>query len=299
MQQELLIAIFTGLGAMLGWGFADFFAKKTIDRVGSIVSLVWAHLFGTLAFSLIALYQSVVIGQQLSIPTDMAGWGLLIFFGVLQALIYLLVYIGFGKGQLAVLNPVFASYSGLAALLSITLLGEKVSASILLAVAVIFGGILLLNLDSQALRSRRLNLIHIPGLKEIGLAVILAAIWTVSWDQFVGGKDWLTYALFMYIFMTLTAVIISKLQRVNLGVVKPHLWKFLILIGLGEVIAYSAISLGFSVTSFTSIIAVLSGAFSLPTIILAHIFLKERVSSIQRAGTFIIIAGIVILSMRN
>lgn len=297
MQQELPIAILAGLGGMLGWGFADFFAKKTIDKIGSIASLVWAHLFGTLAFSLVALYQSVVIGKQLSIPTDLVGWGLLIFFGVLQAFIYLLVYIGFSKGQLAVLNPVFASYSGLVALLSIAVFGEMVSAPSLLALAVIFGGILLLNIDPQGLRSKRLNLAHTPGLKEVGLAALLAAFWTVSWDQFVGGKDWMTYALFMYIFMTLAAVIISKLQRVNLGVVKPSLWKFLILIGLGEVIAYLAISLGFSATSFTSIVALLSGAFSLPTIILAHVFLKERITTIQRVGTFSIIAGIILVAI--
>jgi len=32
---------------MLGWGLADFFAKKTIDQIGDIVVLAWAHVFGT------------------------------------------------------------------------------------------------------------------------------------------------------------------------------------------------------------------------------------------------------------
>jgi len=40
MQQELLIAVLAGLGGMFGWGFADFFAKKTIDEIGSVASLV-------------------------------------------------------------------------------------------------------------------------------------------------------------------------------------------------------------------------------------------------------------------
>ena len=59
MQQELLIAVLAGLGGMLGWGFADFFAKKTVDKIGDIATLVWAHLFGTLVFALIALYNQV------------------------------------------------------------------------------------------------------------------------------------------------------------------------------------------------------------------------------------------------
>ncbi len=295
MQPSFLIAILTGLAAMLGWGFADFFAKKTIDKIGSIVSLVWAHLFGTLALALVALYQSVIVGQQISVPNNLQSWGLLLIFGTLQAVVYLLAYEGFGKGQLAILNPVFASYSGIAALLSIIVFGEIVRGHILVALALVFLGILLLNMDTQILKLKRFNVI--PGFREVGLASLLAAIWTIGWDKFVGGQDGLSYALFMYGFMTLAAFVFSKIKRINLSVVKPNLWKFLILIGVCEVVAYVALSVGFSTTSYTSIVVLLSGAFSLPTILLARVFLKEKVSAIQTIGSLIIISGIIILSI--
>lgn len=298
MQQELLIAIIAGLGGMLGWGLADFFAKKTVDKIGDITTLVWAHLFGTLAFALIALFQQVNLKREFFVPTQVSEWGGLIFFGVLQAVVYLFVYKGFGKGQLAILNPVFASYSGIAALLSIIIFGETLIGFLPLALVAIFGGILLLNIDIEALHNKRFNITHAPGLKEVGIAAILAAFWTISWDQFIGGKDWMSYALFMYVFMTIAAIAIAKFQRVNLFVVKKGLWKFLILIGLCEVVAYISISLGFSTTSYTSIVAILSGAFSLPTLILAHFFLKEKVTLAQRIGSVIIILGIIIIAMR-
>ena len=44
MQPELVLAGLAGLGGMMGWGLADFFAKKTIDEIGDVVSLVWAHV---------------------------------------------------------------------------------------------------------------------------------------------------------------------------------------------------------------------------------------------------------------
>lgn len=296
MQQELLIAILTGLGGMFGWGFADFFAKKTIDQVGSIVSLVWAHLFGTLALILVALYQLFILKQQVFIPNNQQIWSLLLFFGALQAIVYLLAYEGFGKGKLAVLNPVFASYAGLAALISIVVFKEMVSAPLLLALFVIFGGILLINIDPQALKLKRLNLTHTPGLKEVGLAALLAAFWQLYWAKFIG-QDWVSYTLFMYAFMTITAFVISKLKKVRLSIKKPGIWKFLILIGICEVVAYLSLSLGFSATTFTSVVILLAGAFSLPTLILSHFFLKEKVTIIQRVGSFIIIAGIIILSI--
>ena len=297
MHQELLIALFAGLGGMLGWGFADFFAKKTIDEIGSVASLVWAHVFGVLALLSVVLYSSFALHRQIAIPNDFRTWGLLIFFGSLQAVIYLLVYQGFSKGQLAVLNPVFASYSGLAAIISIIVFGEVVSGHVLLGLATIFAGVLLLNIDPQALRAKRMHFIGAPGLKEVGLAALLAAFWTVSWDKFIGGQDWLSYALFMYASMALAALVIAKFQKANLFVVKSGLWKFLILIGVCEVIAYMAISLGFSSTSYLSMVAILSSSFSLPTIILARVFLKEKVTRIQTIGSIAIIAGIVLLSL--
>lgn len=298
MQQELLIAIVAGLGGMLGWGFADFFAKKTIDEVGSIVTLVWAHIFGTLILALLAWYQLIVQGSSLSAPNDLPKWGALLFFGVLQAIVYLLAYEGFGKGQLAVLNPVFASYAGLAALVSIVFFGEVIRANALVALAIIFAGILLLNIDTNALRNKRINITRVPGLKEVGLAALLAAFWQLFWDKLVAGQDWVLYTLLMYTFMTLTAFAVAKIKKVNLSISKSSLWKFFVLIGLGEVIAYLALTLGFSTTTFTSIVIVLAGAFSLPTIILARIFLKEKVTAIQTIGSLIIIAGIIFLSIQ-
>lgn len=294
MQQELLlIAIFAGLAAMFGWGFADFFVKKTVDKVGSFVTMVWAHLFGTIALCLVALFQVFILKNTLVLPNDLGTWGVLMFFGTLQAVIYLLVYEAFEKGKLSILNPIFASYSGVAAFISIAILGEVIGLPIIFSLAVISSGILLLNLDPKELKLRRLSLKSTPGLKEILSAAFLAAIWTVLWDRAVGGQDWVSYALFMYGFMTLAAIIIAKVKKVNLSMKKPELLKFLVLIGVCEVIAYLAISLGFSATSYTSVVAVLSGAFSLPTIILARVYLKEKVTTIQTIGTFVIIAGIV------
>lgn len=295
MQQELLIALFAGLGGMLGWGFADFFAKKTIDKIGPIASLVWAHLFGTLVLVGVALYTYLVLGKQMTFPGDLEVWGGLLFFGTLQMIVYWLAYQGFGKGQIAVLNPVFASFTGLVAFISIVVFGEDASAHRLLALFVIFAGVILISLDIKGLRSK--NLTFVPGLKEVGAATILAAIWTLGWDKFVGSRDWLVYALFMYVFMTLAAFVIAKLLRVRLSGVKSNLWIFLAGIGLGETVAYAAISLGYASTSLTSVVALISGAFSLPTIILAYIFLKERVTAIQTAGTLVVVAGIIILSI--
>ncbi|HYH35899.1 MAG TPA: EamA family transporter, partial [Candidatus Saccharimonadales bacterium] len=239
--------------------------------------------------------QITVLGQDVHVPAEPATWAGLLGFGVIQMIVYWLVYEGFGKGQLAVLNPVFASYSGIVALISIVALGEAPHLLPSIGLVAVFGGIILLNTDTQGLHSKKMNIV--PGLAEVGSAAILAAIWTIGWDRFVSGQDALSYAMFMYAFMSLAAFALAKLMKVKLRGMPPQLWKFLFLIGAGETLAYLAITWGFGATSLTSVVALISGAFSLPTVILAYIFLKERISALQIGAVGIIIAGIILVSL--
>ena len=153
----------------------------------------------------------------------------------------------------------------------------------------------MMNLDISGLKIKRIKVL---GLKEVGTATVLATFWTLGWEKFVTGKDFISYALFMYALMSVAAYILSVLMKVKVRkVVKTEVWKFLVLIGLGETIAYLGISFGYSSTQHVSIIAVISGAFSLPTIILARIFLKEKVNQLQTFGSVAIIIGIILLSI--
>jgi drug/metabolite transporter (DMT)-like permease len=296
-MSDLVIALLAGLGGMIGWGLADFFAKKTIDQIGDILTLVWGHIFGTIILIIFAAYQALQGGVDFSGINNLTSWLGLIGFGILQAVVYFFVYKGFGKGQVTLLAPVFASFSGITALLSILIFKEVVSTSLLIALAVIFAGILLISLDFSALHSRRITFSTIPGLKEVLFATLMASLWTLFWDRFLGGADWLTYTMFMYLFMTVAIIGYVRVKKIAMAGIPSSAWKFLIFIGAGETLAYLAISLGYSTTTFTSIVALLSGAFSLPTIILAYIFLKERVSKTQIVGCLAVIAGITLLSL--
>ncbi len=68
----------------------------------------------------------------------------------------------------------------MAALFSIIILGEVISSWLLVGVATIFAGILLLNIDMAALRSKRINKVWSPGLIEVLIAALLAAISMIS-----------------------------------------------------------------------------------------------------------------------
>lgn len=297
MMSEITIAVLAGLGGMLGWGLADFFAKKTIDAVGDIVSLAWGHIFGTIVLFIALIWRYVASGQSIAISHSSSIWAGFAFFGILQAVVYLLVYKGFGKGQVAILSPIFASFSGFTAFISIVFFGETVGLLVILGLLVLFAGILTINTDPEAFVQRRLSFIAVPGFKEVAIATALAVVWTLSWKGFVNGQDWLVYACMMYAFMTLSILIVAFAQKIDLKIsFANNAWIFLIGIGVAEAVAYLAISNGYSATRFTSVVALLSGAFSLPTMLLARIYLKERVTRLQAIGMFGTVIGIMILA---
>lgn len=292
-MSNLVLAALAGLAGMAGWGFADFCAKKTVDTIGGIASLVWAHLYGTGFFAVAVVFQIAALRNSVHFPSAASTWAALAGFGALQMLVYWLAYEGFGRGQVAVLSPVFSSYSGVVALVAIVFLGEHASSVVVVALGILFAGILLLNLDFGGARLDRVTIV--PGLKEVGAAAVLAAVWTIYWDRFIGGHDFLAYALLMYIFMTFAAVAVARVKGEKLGGVTANTRAFLLLIGLGEAIAYIGISLGYAKTSYTGVVALISGSFALPTIVLAHLFLKERITSTQIVAILVIFAGLILV----
>lgn len=295
MSPDLILALLAGLGGMLGWGTADFFAKKSIDEIGDIVSLVWAHVAGAIVLIALATFAVATGRYSISLPTSTSTWAGLAFFGALQGAVYLFVYIGFGKGQVSILNPVFASFSGFVALISIVFLGESVTTLNVAALVVLFIGILLISVDLNALRAFRLQ--AVPGFREITIATFLATIWTLGWNKFVSAKDGLSFAIWMYLAMTAALLLYAAVRRIPLRFDKPHIWKFLFLIGLFEAVGYVAISLGYAGTSHTSLIALLSGGFSLPTLFLARLFLRERLLGTQIIGGLVIVGAVMLLAL--
>ena len=297
MQHELLIALLTGLGGMLGWGVADFFAKKTIDEIGDVTTLFWGQLIGI--FPLLLIFIS-----HPQIPNKIYGSGFfyLILLGVWSGLSYIPTYVAFGKGKVSLLSPIFASNAVIVAILSALFFHEIIPVSRQVSFAVVFLGILFINADIKSVwqivtGKKKEKFSEVKGIKEILLAVVLYSFWLIALNSFIKDEYWVPLLLVIRIFSALSLFIYANLKKINLKVSNFKLWKFLILIGVFDVAAFASVSYGFSQTSYVSVVAMLSGVFSLPTIILARIFLKEQTTTTQTIGSVIVIIGIILLTL--
>ncbi|HSX44463.1 MAG TPA: DMT family transporter [Patescibacteria group bacterium] len=293
MPHDLLVAMLAGLGGMLGWGTADFFAKKTIDKIGDVTTLFWGQLIGI--FPLIVL----IIAYHPHTPTHSHDTLKVILLGVYSGLSYIPAYIAFGKGKLSLLSPIFASYAAIVALISASVFHEQLTNMQQLAIVIVFCGILLVSTNPLDLfkllkgHSRHKT----DGLNYILVATVSYSFWLIALDRFLNGRNWVPFLLGIRVFSAITLFLYAVLSGRKLFIRGHKMWKYLIGIGVFDVFAFASVSYGFSATPHTAIVTVLAATFSIPTIILARTFLNERVSPLQALASITILAGIVLLSV--
>lgn len=277
---------------MLGWGLADFFAKKTIDKIGDLQTLFWAQTIGILP--LVILFLANPHTPQLNRYDPL----FLVLFGIGSALSYLPFYRGLEKGQISILSPIFASYSVTVVILAALFLNTSISSSQLLAIVIVFAGILLASTDPREVKHHlKTGGESVKGVPEVLVAMIGYSTWLLFLDKFLNGKDWVFPLLVIRCIAALTLLVYGYATRQRLSIQDRSLWKYLALIGIFDVAAFSAVSYGFSHTSYISVVTVLSATFSLPTIILAYVFLKERITKLQTIAALLIVCGIMIISL--
>ena len=97
---------------MFGYGISDFFAKKSIDRIGDLKTLLYVQLIGAM---FIALY----LPNDLSLP-ELTGKNIM-YLGLLaliNTIAYLALYRAFKVGRLSIVSPISSSFSVLVVVLS-------------------------------------------------------------------------------------------------------------------------------------------------------------------------------------
>jgi drug/metabolite transporter (DMT)-like permease len=295
LSGSLGTAALAGLGGMTGWGLADFFAKKSIDRVGEVTTLFWAQVIGILPLiALFAITPRVPTLHHLD-PVWIA------LFGIVSALSYLLLYAGFSKGAISFLSPVFSSHAVLIVILSAVVFGERISDGQWAAIVLVLCGVLAISTTyrefAQVLRGSRSALAR--GLPQVLGSAVLDAFWFTLFDHFLGARHWLFFLILIRVISAFTVGVVAIITNTPLGISRrdTDIAMQAGAIGVCDAVGFAAVSYGLSLTNHTSIVMVLSSAFSVPTLILARVFLRERMERQQKIAAGMIICGIALVSI--
>ncbi|MGZ3583689.1 MAG: EamA family transporter [Ktedonobacterales bacterium] len=322
--------IVSGLTAALCWGVADFFARSATRSGGTFRTLLTLQFIATVALLAVAMPLGLLHLTSLPSGPTLAAVGLsLIILGGAA-----LLYRAFAIGTLALVSPIAASYAAVTALLAMLLSGERPRLPQLIGIICTLGGVILASAvssyspadhaatphpstHSDAPRPTKAPLSLAPGLPEALLSMLLfgGAYWALRFVvpalggvtvAFIGKASDLTALLLLALAATLLQRRKSSRSPASPSpsplLAQPATGQrniFLLAViptALFDTTANIAYNLGIT-GGLTSIVAVLSSLFSAVTVLLAWIFLRERLSRWQWVGTIAIFVGIALVSL--
>jgi uncharacterized membrane protein len=270
---------------MLGFGVADFIAKIMLTRTNVFRTALISQAIGSF------LYLGAAVGYDRVLPST-AIVGLALFSGVISGVVLCAYYVALSLGKASLVAPIFSCLTVVAVVLSFLILGESLTGLQLFAIALVFVGIILVAFerDGRGDSTRKLSLIVALSGAVLGGANLILQKWIAESSHYLMG--FLLTRISMSALMTPLALMRGQKTR---SVEASSSWWKLGLLGLIDVSAFFAWYLGLRV-GLVSLVTPIATSSPAVTVVLAHLFLRERVHSHQRIGIFAIISGIVFLS---
>lgn len=279
-----------GLIGALAWGVSDFCARFASHRVGFWRAGMYMQPVGLVLLTVIMVLEGVPVGWEWQ------WFWLAVLIGLFNLTAGLCLYRAFEIGQLSLVTPIASSYGGVTLLLAL-LSGQKPGVLALIGLLAIILGVVLASADiSELFRGGKLN--GKFRQRGVGLAIFAAfgfgvAFWGLGFITPQLGTYLPTWELRLVGFLSL--LILAKPFRQNITPPLNSAWLWIIAVGVLDTAAFVFYTLGLA-SAESGIVAVVTSLFSVVTVILARLFLNERLARIQIIGILIIMLGIGLIS---
>jgi uncharacterized membrane protein len=312
---QLSLAIVLGLTGALCWGGADFAARFASRRVGAYRTLFFMQFFGFIALSAYLKFRG---GFFDGIAPGWHPWALAALAGVINMIASLSLYYSFQIGVMSIVAPVSSAYPALTVALAIAS-GERITALRGAGLAVALIGVILAATTFTPSAANPVNesSVNETAAKETG-AKETAAKETAHLSKGVGwallaalGFGVLFWFLGFYVIpavgptisvwvIRLTSFTVLALAaapaRQSLKLPIGSVWWQLAAVGFLDTAAFVANNAGLR-TGQVSVVSVLASLYGAVTVLLAWIFLREKLERSQWLGIILIFAGIVLVSI--
>jgi drug/metabolite transporter (DMT)-like permease len=285
------MSIALGLGAAIAWGLADFGARFATQRVGNFRAFLYMQIVGWAMLSLWLVLNPPEVEWQWPVV------GVAALIGVANTLGGLALYRAFQIGLLSVVAPI-AACSGIIILPLGLISGQKISPFQVAGLLILIVGVML---ASTPLRMSRAKPAHFnlpeKRFRGVGLALLSAtffglAFWGLSFvTPTLGGIVPVWESRLIGPFLT---VIVGRAIGQNLQLPGWQVLPLIIVVGVLDTGAFVLYTLGVA-SPQGAIAAVISSLFSAVTVLLARVFLREKLATNQWAGVLLILWGVILV----
>ena len=306
---NISLAIILGLTGAISWGAADFAARFASRQVGAYRTLFFMQFFGFLGLT---VYLKSTGGFSHGIAPGWQPWAMAVAAGLLNMLASLALYHSFEHGTLSIVGPVSSSYPALTVALSF-LSGERIHAVRAGGLAITLLGVILAatsfvqtkTTEAENTPPRASAAAH-PETSRAHLSTGVG--WAICAALGFGVLFWFLgfyvvpavgSAVSVWV-MRLTALLALSLAAAPAGqslkLPRGKVWWLLLAVGILDTAAFVVNNAGLS-TGQVSVVSVLASLYGAFTVLLAWIFLRERLERSQWLGIVLIFIGIVLVSI--
>lgn len=267
MLAAMLAALSSGM-----WGVADFLGGVASRRVGSTHVLLISYPAGAVFLTVVAMW--VIQG---AITSDVVLLGLLAGSVGLAAIV--LLYRALVQGPMAIVSPITAVVAGAIPVGVGLLRGERLGFVAIIGIAVAALAVVLVSYE----RGATVAISRVTLLISISSGVCIGAFLVVIGSVPPGSGIWAVVisrwwsAVLILAFVLVTA-------RVRLPTRYP--WALVIAVGALDALANAVFQLA-AQQGMLSIVAVIGSLYPAATVVLAWVFLRERLVRIQLIGVLL------------
>ena len=285
----LLQSLVFGLIAAVTIGSADLIAALTSRKVGVFRVLLGANV---VAAVLATVY--VPFGPSVG-QVSATEWAYLFGMSVLIILSLLALYKGLQIGPVAIVSPVVSASSLVAILLSVIIVGERLSIGQSLGAAATVGGVVLASMDFRQLAGVT-SAVQRGAMLGV-VAMLSGGVWMYSIGVLSQELGWF---LPVYLNRVLTVALLVAVQagrrQSPLSGLTPGVVAAIAFVGIMETIGIFAFARG-SEQGSISIVSAAMSAYPLVPIAGGLVIFRERLAQTQTLGLMMVLAGLITLGL--
>lgn len=297
------MGIIFGLTAAIFWGTSDFIARYATRMIGTYRMLLYMQLFGVLGLSAYLLWSGELVRLVTHGGLGIVAWAILA--GALNMLSSLALFRSFEIGILSVVSPIASSYAAITIALAF-LSGEVVSQLHLLGLLVVLVGVVLAATSFPSVeRARKIAQVdrekrglRLPG--GVGMALLAAlgygiTFWVLG-EHVVPVLGGVTPVWVIRVVTVCLLPLMALPLRQTVTLPRGRVWWYLAMIGILDTAAFVADTVGLGFGQI-AVVSVLASLFSVVTVILAWIFMRDKLQWSQWLGIGIIFIGIILVNI--
>jgi drug/metabolite transporter (DMT)-like permease len=298
------MTIILGLAAAIFWGSADFLARYSTRIIGTYRTLFFMQFFGIAGLSIYLVLSGDF--ARLAQATYWQAWAWALLAAVLNVFSSLALYRAFEVGILSIVSPIASSSSALAVVFAL-MSGETISLPHGIGIIVALVGIVLaatafsstkdaMSVKRIAVEAQRKHMLP-RGVSwalaaSLGYSVIF---WILGFrvTPVLGGiaPVWLIRLTTIWV---LALCVVPLKQHIRV----PHggVWWFIAGVGILDTAAYVSFTIGLT-GGQVAIVGVIASLFTAVTVLLAWIFIREKLQWSQWLGVGIIFVALVLVNL--